>query len=169
MTINHAQFRLQVDRLVDTFGERAFSDQRETMIWEMVQGLDYDFVIAIVDSFIRGAKQAPLPADFSEAIAKAEKHGAKLYRLGENRPKEIARCRSCADSGFARVVRKDGADAWAKWSHGSAPCHCARGRELIEAGRRMRPSPFDLGGQYGDHWTKSYRIISPWTGGGEGA
>ncbi len=156
MTVRREQFNLQIDRLVDTFGDKHFPEQRILMIWEVVEGLDYNSVIALVDGFIRGSKFAPLPSDFSEA-AKDFKRTVRRYSLGEIQPKELAQCRDCADSGFIRLERRENAQPWAKWATGSAPCHCGRGKELIYKCSK-RKNPLDLGPQFNSAWDTSYRI-----------
>lgn len=157
--ITKEQFDAQLGRLIDTFGDRAFSEQRAYMIWKTVSHLTRDDFQDIVDNFIRCAKQAPLPAEFSEAVSKKGGRGGVLV-LGELRPKETALCHDCADSGFVRLWRKDGADDWAKWVIGSAPCHCQRGAELIEVAKRKRK--VDLGPQFSDYWRRSYSVMRPY-------
>jgi len=156
--IAREQFDAQLNRLIDTFGDRAFSEQRSFMIWKIVAHLDREDFQEIVDNFIRCAKHAPLPAEFSEAVGKRGGRGLALV-LGEMRPLVEANCKDCCDSGFIRLHRSEGAETWAKWAVGSAPCHCVRGAELIEAAKRKRK--VDLGPQFADHWLKSYSIIPP--------
>ncbi len=156
--ITKDQFYLQMDRLKDCFGDHKFPDQREAMLWEMVHGHDYAVMIYVVDMFIRNAKSAPLPAEFAEAIGKVST-GSKKYALGEIQPREIAKCHDCADSGFIRLERNETFEKWAKWITGSAPCHCDRGRLLIAAGTRTKPTPTDFGPQFAEHWLKSYSIV----------
>lgn len=156
--ITREQFQLQIDRLTDTFGDKAFPDQRVSMIWESAQEHLYPTVIAVVDQFIRNSKSAPLPGDFAEALS-ASKSEKRKYALGELRPKEICQCMDCADSGLIRLTRKESFEEWAKWSSGSAPCHCFRGRMAIEAAARKPKHPLDLGTQFSDHWRNSYSVI----------
>lgn len=159
--ITREQFQLQVDRLCDTFGDKHFPDQRTHMIWDDVRAYEYPTIIAVVDSFIRNSKFAPLPGDFSEALkgAGAQK---QRYSLGEVQPREIAQCRDCADSGFIRLKRIDTHEDWARWHAGSAPCHCHRGRMVIEAGQRKPKHPIDFGPQFSESWLKSYSIVPAW-------
>lgn len=157
--ITRAQFQIQIDRLVDTFDDRYFSDQRVHMMWQAADGHEYHTVIGVVDSFIRSSKQAPLPADFSAAFAEISRNsGHRKYSLGEIQPEEICKCFDCGDSGFVRVIRKPQFEEWAKWNAGSAPCHCDRGEKLIEAAKRQK-SPTDLGGQFSEHWMQSYSVM----------
>lgn len=163
MTVRREQLEIQLDRLEQTFGDKAFSEQRALMIWNAVSHLDYQSVIGIVDGFIRSSKFAPLPQEFFEA-AKGYEAQSKNYSLGECVPREIARCLDCGDSGFAPVVRRHEFEAWALWESGSAPCHCSRGAEMLEAGKRRKPKPIDFGSQFNDRWKLSYSI-SPVYGG----
>lgn len=163
MIVSRAQFDLQVDRLSDTFGDRYFPEQRTLMMWDAAKGKDYDAIIGVVDNFIRCAKQAPLPAEFSVAVSEATKGSQKKYALGDLQPKEIASCRDCADSGFIRLLRNKEYDEWAKWQCGSAPCHCYRGKALGIAAKKAKSS-CDLGPQFGEHWRKSYSVLDPWSG-----
>lgn len=160
MSVTRDQFSVQLDRLIATFGDKAFSDQRVHLIWEALDGLDYANVITITSGFIRESRYAPLPADFAKA-AREFRRNRRLYALGEIQPAASCVCMDCGDSGFVRVARKDSHEAWAVWRIGSAPCHCDRGRQLIEAGRRMR-SPTDFGPQFEDRWLKSYEIMPAW-------
>lgn len=162
--ITKDQFRIQIDRLCDTFSDNAFSDQRVAMIWDIVDGLAYPTVIAIVDGFISSAKHAPLPDDFKKAAHGFSGKQKRNYALGEVKPFEEAHCKDCGDSGLIRLQRKYGHDEWARYDSGSAPCHCHRGAELIEAGKRRAKEPIDFGPQFGEHWLKSYGIVSSYTG-----
>lgn len=156
--IRRDQFQLQIDRLSDTFGERHFPDQRTHMMWGSVEGIEYATVISIVDGFIRSSKYAPLPADFSQAVCDATKGSKIKYALGDIQPPALAQCLDCRDSGFVRLVRLPQFETWAKWDSGSTPCHCGRGRELINKAKARAKNPFTLGPQFGDHWRKSYSI-----------
>ena len=164
--ITRDQFRLQMERLKDAFGDHKFPDQREVMLWESSEGHDYGVIIHVVDMFIRNSKTAPLPSEFAEAVGKAANSlGARKFALGEIQPSDKAKCWDCGDSGFVRLVRNETFAPWAKWSSGSAPCHCLRGRDLIAAGKRMRPSPVDFGPQFSDDWHSSYSINPSWESG----
>lgn len=159
MTITRPQFQIQIDRLVNTFGANKFPDQRAAMIWDSVSDLSYPTVIAIVDTFIRNSKHAPLPCDFSDAVKEATKNTKHRYFLGEIQPPEIAQCWDCGDSGFIRLFRNDNFEEWAVWKNGSAPCHCYRGRHAIEAGKRKPKNQINLGTQFSDHWRTSYAVM----------
>lgn len=153
--ITREQFRLQIDRLCDTFGDKAFPDQRVHMMWESADGHLYPTVIAVVDQFIRNSKSAPLPGDFAEALA-ATKTQKRKYALGDIQPREICKCLDCGDSGFIRIMRNQVYETWARYPHGSLPCHCSRGRMAIEAAARKPKSPTELGPQFNNSWLKSY-------------
>lgn len=158
MTIQREQLDIQLDRLSEAFGEKNFGEQRSRMVWIAVEGMEYQDVISICDKFIREFKHAPLPKDFLEA-AREYNRNATTWALGEIRPREIAKCFDCGDSGFVRVQRRATYDKWAVYSMGSMPCHCDRGRELIEKGKRRAKGAIDLGAQYGDYHAKSYAKI----------
>jgi hypothetical protein len=157
--ITRPQFAIQMERLTDTFGDKFFSEQRAHMMWQSVEGLEYPTVIAIVDSFIRSSKTAPLPVDFALAASEATKGRTRKFALGELQPQEVASCWDCADSGFIRVKRNETFEEWAKYDFGSAPCHCTRGALLIEAGKRLPRNPIDFGGQFDETWKKSYTVM----------
>lgn len=159
MSITREQFQLQIDRLEDTFGERFFPDQRTHMMWESAIGYNYNTVIAVVDSFIRSSKAAPMPSDFSSAMNEATRETRRKFALGELQPKEQAQCFDCADSGFVRLKRNEQFEKWANWQSGSAPCHCHRGRMAIDAAKRKPKNPIDLGSQFSDRWLNSYSIV----------
>lgn len=163
MIINREQFRLQMNRMIDTFGDRYFPEQRELMIWECVEGLPYYTVIRLVDKFIRGAKHAPLPQDFSEAVASEMRAGGvRRLTLGDIHPREMSQCWDCADSGFIRLLRNSEHEDWATWPAGSAPCHCSRGRDLIA---KAKFKNYELGAQFCEHWKQSYTIVPAYTEG----
>lgn len=132
------------------------------MLWNIFKNTPYVTVIAIIDHFIRSSRYAPMPADIAELVARSGASG-KSKALGEIRLRSEAKCHDCADSGFIRLSRLPAHEPWAKYLDGSAPCHCHRGRQLIEAGRRLK-EPHDFGPQYSDHWSRSYRILNPWDG-----
>lgn len=151
--ITREQFQLQVHRLCDTFGDRAFPEQRQIMIWDIVKAHAYEHVIHAIEGFIRSAKSAPLPKDFAEVMAN---YASKKRALGDCVPYDEATCKHCLDSGFIRVIRNETYEPWAKWQQGSSPCFCARGKELIEAGKRVKPQPIDFGPQFNENWFTSY-------------
>lgn len=153
MNITRDQFRLQLDRLIDVWGEKPFSSQREAMIWEIVENHEYPVVISVVDRFIRELNRAPLPKDFSEVLQSLSPK--KKLALGDHWPKEIAHCKDCLDSGFVRLVRNEIYDSWAIWEKGSAPCYCSRGAQAVAAAKRKT---HDLGRQFNETWKSSYSI-----------
>lgn len=157
MRVTKPQLDIQIDRLIETFGEKFFSSQRIVMIWDAVEGLEYASVISIVDEFISSAKHPPLPKDFSIA-AKDYKRDLVSFSLGEHAPFESAKCLDCGDSGFVHIERKKEFEPWARAHSGSAPCHCNRGRGAIEAMKRLR-RPVHLTRQFGPDWELSYKIL----------
>lgn len=152
--INKDQLRIQIDRLVDTYGDKPYSEQREHLIWLAVEGLEYGQVIKMVDSFISEMRMAPLPNDFS-LQAKLYTKNKNRFALGEAQENPI--CFDCRDSGFVELVRKTEYEPWATWQSGSAPCHCVRGEQLIAAGKRQK-HPTHFGPQFSDAWRTSYSI-----------
>ncbi len=148
--ITRDQLRLQIDRLCDTYGDKPFSDQREHLIWEAVEGLEYAQVIKMVDEFISRMRNAPLPNDFSEA-AKLYGRAKERYALGEDKPIEEANCKDCLDSGLIRATVPS--DVYQKGGRvsGFAPCHCQRGAQIIAAGLR-RKHPIHFGPQWRPDW-----------------
>lgn len=157
MLVSREMLDVQLERLEQAFGDKFFDDQRARMIWHAVEGLEYASVIEIADKFIREFKHAPLPKDFLDA-SREYTRSATVYKLGEIRPREIAKCFDCGDSGFVHVERLPEYDEWAVWHSGSMPCHCERGRKLIEAGRRRAKGAIDFGAQWNSYHAKSYRI-----------
>jgi hypothetical protein len=157
--IRREQLSIQIDRLVDVYGDKSFSEQREHLIWQAVEGLEYAQVIKMVDVFISEMRMAPLPNDFSLA-AKLYTRNKNHFALGEEQPHETAKCNDCLDSGFVNLSRQEPHEEWAKWANGSAPCHCARGEQLIAAGKRQK-SPTHFGPQFSDAWRNSYSIQRP--------
>jgi hypothetical protein len=155
MSVTRDQFALQMDRLIDAFGEKAYGAQREHLIWEAIDGLAYAQVIAMVSDFIGRMHKAPLPKDFSDAAAVCGRD-KKRYALGEYQPLEQALCRDCADSGFIRLLRKDAFEKWAKWDTCSICCHCDRGAKAKDAAMRMQ-RPTEIA-RFDDRWLTSYAV-----------
>lgn len=150
-------FNVQMARLRETFGARAYPSTREELIAKALKHLDDAAITTLITGFIASAKHAPTVEDIAKGAREfnSQKH---TYALGEHRPREIAKCFDCADSGFVRVKRLANHATWAKWHEGSAPCHCYRGKLAIEAAKRLR-SPVDLGAQYNHLWRSSYEIM----------
>ncbi len=106
-------------------------------------------------------KQSEMIDGLYDRVTKVQPDGIRKYALGEIQPRGIAKCWDCGDSGFVRLTRKQEFEEWARWSSGSAPCHCPRGAELISAAARRSP-PLDLGPQFNDLWKTSYSINPSW-------
>lgn len=160
MQITPDQMNAQIERLIDCFGDKTFSGQRRVMIWEIVQGHEYDVIISVVDKFIRASKFSPLPQDFSDSLSDCKKN---QFALGDIRPKEFAECWGCGDSGFLRIERLPNFEPWAKADSGSCACDCSRGRELLHKLKHRPKFPIDLGSQFGPAWETSYRKSPEYT------
>lgn len=151
------EFFSQVKRLESAFGAKAFDAERCSMIRGNLRHLTGDQFERIVNQFINSKRPTdpPLPKEFSEAAASQNKSSTqRKYFLGDIQPREMANCFDCADSGFVRLKRVDGHEAWAKFETGSAPCHCERGAMV------SRNVKYNLGPQFNDNWKRSYEILS---------
>lgn len=156
-------FKEQIQRLKSRFGEKAFDREFCDLIAAKVKFMSDESFVSLVN-FIIGSRKPndpPLIEDFAKPAGDARRE-RKLYMLGEHKPLSEANCADCLDSGFIRLARKESHEPWALWRIASAPCHCARGRELIEADKRA-PEKRRVGftGQFNDRWRKSYDVIAP--------
>lgn len=63
------EFNEQVKRLSDTYGAQHYRQERLSILWGQVRDYGADWFKRVVSGLISLHRQAPLPADFGEAIA----------------------------------------------------------------------------------------------------
>lgn len=155
--MTHECFVVNINRIQREF-KGTFGQSRLEMIKKRFIPVDDGEWIKICDSIIAYERSLPTLKEFEkyglETLLSRKKH---TYSFGEIQPKEIAKCWDCGDSGFIRLTRKQVFEAWARWATASAPCHCPRGIELIEMGKRTKSS-HDFGIQFSELWLNSYEI-----------
>lgn len=70
--MQESQFKLQVDRLQETYGARLYPLNRVTMLWRQVQNIpDEDFIQAI-DNLISTHRSAPMNHQILDAVTNAQ-------------------------------------------------------------------------------------------------
>lgn len=100
------EFNGQMARVISTFDERHYSEDRLDIIWRMVESLEFFEFRKVVDHLINTFRQAPLPKDFFEASA-----GYRKNRLGVDDTSADPDCAECLDTGFFRVRYHDDQDS----------------------------------------------------------
>lgn len=80
MDLNH--FSNELDRLSNTFGERAYGDERVKIIWREVQEFSNEWLTRIVDEFIGSHRLAPLMPEFREHISRERE---RLYAIDKRK------------------------------------------------------------------------------------
>jgi hypothetical protein len=85
-------FKTQINRLVTTYGDKAFSGPRIDLIWKVCHELSDDWFETLVNGFLLKSRNAPLPSEFIDAavIAK-EKNKTRSTRHGS--------CNKCSGYG----------------------------------------------------------------------
>lgn len=78
------QFSTQINRLAETFGKNAFSNERVKLIWLGVKDLSPDWLKYQVDSMIGSMRHAPLLPDFVEAARFERNREHEERKLKEN-------------------------------------------------------------------------------------
>jgi hypothetical protein len=68
--MNMPAFTLQMDRLRDRFGDRAYPNSLVGLVWKEVNQFSDRWFECAVDRMIGDARYAPLMPDFREAVAK---------------------------------------------------------------------------------------------------
>ena len=111
-------FRTQMERLEQTFGEKAFNKHRLALIQRTLYGLPFDSLRKIIDHMISSFRYAPLPKDFKEAASK-ERAALPKPKSDEVRVMTFD-CDTCLDCGF-NAVRADGKYYFVR-------CRCDLGR-----------------------------------------
>lgn len=154
--MNRDIFDQQIRRMQARW-KNAFDIEFVSLLALKMSQVNNEAFVETVNQFVgnRPVSKPPLIQDFIDAT-RGSNRAKKKYAYGDIQPKEIAQCWDCGDSGFIRILRNEVYEAWAKCAHGSAPCHCARGRGAIEAAARIPKGPIDLGPQFNNSWLKSY-------------
>lgn len=154
--MNREVFHEQVKRL-QTRWKNAFDEEFVALLGAKMYAVSNETFVDVVNQFIgdRPVSKPPLLQDFMQATGAASRSSTKkVYHLGDIRPKALAECMDCGDSGFVRLRRRASHDEWARFEVGSAPCHCKQGKQV------SLNQKYNLGPQFNRLWEKSYEIIS---------
>lgn len=84
------QFDMQVNRLKDVYGDKAFPDQRIKIIWREVQDFDASWFTRVVDGLIGSERYAPLMDKFAEAASKERERIYSIEKTTHTREAEHA-------------------------------------------------------------------------------
>lgn len=66
--MNDNEFRIQLDRLRQVYGDRSYPEDRARLLWKAVAAFSGSWLARTVDSMIGSLRQAPMLSDFQEAI-----------------------------------------------------------------------------------------------------
>lgn len=119
------EFDTQMNRLKSVFGDKAYPDERATLLWRDVRNLSGRWLEGAVDQLIASCRQAPLSSEFGpligierERVAKLEKDHAAIHDW--NQP---YKCEFCRDRGvYLCLLNGDRSAPYA------FRCHCPRGQ-----------------------------------------
>lgn len=71
--MNSIQFTGQFNRLIETYGKKAFPEERNKLIWKQLADMDADWFTRLVDKMIGDLRHAPMLADFRDAANRERK------------------------------------------------------------------------------------------------
>lgn len=90
-------FDMQISRLVDVFGEKAFSDERQRIIWHYCSALKNETFVKLINMIIANNRSAPVPSDFLEAIRLEMKSG-EVFKIKKM-------CQTCEGDGYISRIK----------------------------------------------------------------
>lgn len=65
--MNQVQFKIQMDRMIQTFGKTPYCEERMNLIWKEVRDFDIKWFEYLCSRFIGENRQAPIVPEFREA------------------------------------------------------------------------------------------------------
>ena len=74
------EFRLQIDRMRNTWGEKPFPDERVKLLWQSVNQFSQGWFAGVVDLAIRSLSQPPMPIWFSDHVAEERERLWKIEK-----------------------------------------------------------------------------------------
>jgi hypothetical protein len=120
--VTEAEFQKQMNRLAETFGAASYKGDRVTMLWRRVKDFSSHWLERTVDGFVLGSRQAPLPADFEEAISLERERVWKAKKSdGLHEVRASYSCGVCKDTGVYVCSHPHKGGMW------GFRCHCERG------------------------------------------
>jgi len=133
------EFKIQLKRLKDQFGEKTYSDERAAVLFQSLKQIFLDRFKAAVDYLLLNERQAPMLPQIWNAINSAKQSEEAVRNMLPTR--EESSCQSCYGGGY--MFSKD--------DHGYeyiSRCHCATGKwrpEKLCEGIPLSPIvPFDV-------------------------
>lgn len=106
--MNLNEFKFQMKRLSDQFGEKTFPESRVNLIWSHVSGFEIKWLARIVERMILSNDPR---MNFAEVIA-SEKHARKQIQLTEDcNAAWDALTSNISDDGLARYLKKINANS----------------------------------------------------------
>jgi len=86
------EFKSEIQRLSNNYGERHFSQEKVNLLWQLYKNETLQNFHRAVDHMILNTPRPPLLKDFSSGIAKAREHSVKRYKqIAENDAKQFMR------------------------------------------------------------------------------
>ncbi len=151
------EFDQQLERLSATYGEKAFSGERQQLIWHYVKTLPAHSFKVIVDRIIEQERYAPMPKLFKEL---AYKEKARLGIESPEWPRPVkpsaeADCHWCGDSGAVSLQRRPGTESWNRYQSTIVRCSCRVGRS----------GPRTWGEQWNQRWDKGFFRVAQYPSG----
>lgn len=104
--MNIAEFTIQVDRLKDTFGDKAYSSERVKLLWDGVKYHPLDLFHRVVDQLILSHRQPPMISDIRECLAIERERCSPESKITETDWDQAAHCDLCSDSGVFLCVQE---------------------------------------------------------------
>jgi len=140
-------FKVQIKRLIQTFGDKAYPEPRVALLWDKVKfynGTDFD---KFISSCIMDCKFAPIGKEFNEFAQEQSKkidEFKKEERL--SRIMEGKTCGYCGDEGLILVTKKEDGS---KWAFGCDECKTISDNpKILNYGDKENPKKIKLFDKY---------------------
>lgn len=117
--MTYREFAEQLERLQNTFSDRAFPDERVKLIWDSVKNLDARDFKKIADVFIADSRQPPMVSDFRAQASIVQGRNVIFVDRWDGRPKSS--CPYCYGLGVFIAQKESSCGLWA------FRCHCDAG------------------------------------------
>lgn len=132
MSLDRELFRKNILRLKDVFGEKYYSNERETILFNSMHGIQGHELTQAVDYMIANSKSHPLLNDFNKAITIIRERNVMHDKIADrsiiNNPgqntkpiKSEIRCKFCEDSGLIYATSKENGNEYC------FKCFCSEG------------------------------------------
>lgn len=103
--MQHEDFKREIARLVQVFGDRNYPKERVNLLWQAFSYCQEEDVTAAVSHLIGNTLKPPLQRELAEAIEEAARERRENNR-GPTKVSARPLCQYCSDSGWATVTQK---------------------------------------------------------------